>query len=108
MSFLWSEKCRHSAEMFGLGQEMTLHGVHHCRKTDDQSHAKNQSTLRQNRQNDDVYKEQSIQKHDLIITLKSLLQLSSYPKFYTIYCDANKRSQKLGEEMEHQKCFAIK
>ena len=26
-------------------------------------------------------------KHDLIITLKSL-QLSSYPKFYTIYCDA--------------------
>lgn len=55
--------------MFGLGQEMTLHGVHHCRKTDDQSHAKNQSTLRQNRQNDDVYKEQSIQKHDLIITL---------------------------------------
>lgn len=95
--------------MFGLGQEMTLHGVHHCRKTDDQSHAKNQSTLRQNhRQNDDVYKEQSIQKHDLIITLQSLLQLSSYPKFYTIYCDANKRSQKLGEEMEHQKCFAIK
>ena len=82
VSFFGSEKCRHSAEMFGLlSQEMTL-----AFKVFIIAARRMIRVMRKTNQHCVKMMMYTKSKHDLITTLKSLPFI--IPKIATIYCDA--------------------